>query len=76
MKDAEFEQALKALQSKQKDLKQKGKRNKPDASVALREEEIKLLFDKELLGMSTPDGLTTRFTSVFVSLRSTGYVLG
>jgi len=42
MKDAEFEQACKALQSKQKDLKQKGKGNKPNASVALTEEEIKL----------------------------------
>ena len=49
MKDAEFEQARKALQSKQKDLKQKGKGNKPNASVALTEEEIKLLYDKELL---------------------------
>ena len=54
MKDADFEQVRKALQSKQKDLKQKGKGNKPNASVALREEEMKLLFDKELLGMSTP----------------------
>ena len=46
MKDAEFEQARKALQSKQKDLKQKGKGNTPNASVALTEEEIKLLYDK------------------------------
>ena len=50
MKDADFEQARKALQSTQKDLKQKGKGNKPNASVALTEEEIKLLYDKELLG--------------------------
>ena len=41
MKDAEFEQARKALQSKQKDLMQKGKVNKLNASVALTEEEIK-----------------------------------
>ena len=57
MKDAEFEQARKALQSKQKDLKQKGKGNKRNASVALTEEEIKLLHDKELLGTSTPEAL-------------------
>ena len=57
MKDAEFEQANKALQSKQKDLKQKGKGNKPNASVALTEEEIKLLYEKELLGTSTPEAL-------------------
>ncbi|XP_067022164.1 uncharacterized protein KIAA1958-like [Acropora muricata] len=55
--DAEFEQARKALQSKQKDLKQKGKGNTPNASVALTEEEIKLLYDKELLGTSTPEAL-------------------
>ena len=57
MKDAEFEQARKALQSKQKDLKQKGKGDKPNASVALTKEEIKLLYDKELLGTSTPEAL-------------------
>ena len=57
MKDAEFEQARKALQSKQKDLKQKGKGNKPNASVTVTEEEIKLLYDKELLGTSTPEAL-------------------
>ena len=50
MKD-EFEQARKALQSKQKDLKQKGKGNKPNVSVALTEEEIKPLCDKELLDL-------------------------
>lgn len=49
MKDAEFEQARKALRSKQKDLKQKGKGNTPNASVALREEEIKLLCAKNCL---------------------------
>ena len=57
MKDADFEQIRQALQSKQKDLKQKGKENKPNASVALREEEMKLVFDKELLVMSTPKAL-------------------
>ena len=57
MKDAEFEQAYKALQSKQKDLKQKGKGNKPNASVAVTEKEIKLLYDRELLGTSTPEEL-------------------
>ena len=57
MKDPEFEHIRKTLQSKQKDLKQKGKGNKPNASVALTEEEIELLYDKELLGTSTPEAL-------------------
>ncbi|PFX15616.1 Uncharacterized protein KIAA1958-like [Stylophora pistillata] len=55
MKDAKFKQARKALQSKQKDLKKKGKGKKPNASVALTEEEIKLLYDKELLGTLTSE---------------------
>jgi len=86
MKDAEFEQARKALQSKQKDLKQKGKGNKPNASVALTEEEIKLLYDKELLGTSTPMALlntiwfnnTIHFNSTSPQhiSRAPGYVLG
>ena len=33
MKDVQFEQTRKALQSKQRDLKRKGKGNKPNASV-------------------------------------------
>ena len=53
MKDAEFEQAYKALQSKQKDLKQKGKRK----------------LTLHLLS-------TTRSTSVFVGVRSTGMCVG
>ena len=57
MKDPEFEHIRKTLQSKQKDLKQKGKGNKPNASVALTEQEIELLYDKELLGTSTPEAL-------------------
>ena len=54
MKDAEFEQAYKALQSKQKDLKQKGKRNKLTLHLHS----------------------TTRSTSVFVGVRSTGMCVG
>ena len=57
MKHAEFGQARKALQSRQKDLKQTRKGNKPNASVALTEEEIKLLYDKELLETPTPKAL-------------------
>ena len=49
MKDSLFEQAQKALQSTQKNLKKKRKGNKPNASVALTEEEIKVLYDKEIL---------------------------
>ena len=46
-----------ALKSKQKDLRKKGKGGKPDASVPLTENDVKLLQDKELLRKSTPDAL-------------------
>ncbi|CAB4013426.1 Hypothetical predicted protein, partial [Paramuricea clavata] len=57
MMDKSFERARKALQSKQKELKQKGKGNKPNASVALSEDEVKLLYEKELLGISSREAL-------------------
>ena len=50
--------ARKALQSKQKELKQKGKgTDKPNACVALGEDEAKLLYEKELLGTSNREAL-------------------
>ena len=50
--DLAFEKLRKTLHSKQKQLKKKGKGNKPHASVALREDEIKILYEKGLLGVS------------------------
>ncbi|CAH3169355.1 unnamed protein product [Pocillopora meandrina] len=38
MKNVQFEQTRKALQSKQRDLKRKGMSNKPNASATLRQE--------------------------------------
>ena len=46
-----------ALKSKQRDLKKKGKGDKPNASVPLTEDDIRLLYDKGLLGKSTPEAL-------------------
>ncbi|XP_073248879.1 uncharacterized protein KIAA1958-like [Porites lutea] len=57
MRDVEFEKARTALKSKQRDLKKKGKGDKPNASVPLTEDDIKLLYDKGLLGKSTPEAL-------------------
>ena len=57
MKDVQFEQTRKALQSKQRDLKRKGKGNKPNASTALSEEDIQVLYEKDLLGSSTAEAL-------------------
>ena len=49
MKNVQFEQTKKALQSKQRDLKRKGIVNKPNASAALSEEDILVLFEIDLL---------------------------
>ena len=58
MRNAEFEIAARtALKSKQRDLKKKGKDDKTNASVPLTEDDIKLLYDKGLLGNSTPEAL-------------------
>ena len=49
MKNIQSEQTRKALQSKQRDLKRKGMGNKPNASAALSEEDIQVLFEKDLI---------------------------
>ncbi|XP_031568117.1 uncharacterized protein KIAA1958-like [Actinia tenebrosa] len=55
--DLAFEKTRKTLQSKQKELKKRGKGNKPNASVALTEDEVKVLYEKGLLGISSPEAL-------------------
>ena len=57
MKDVQFEQTRKALQSKQRELKRKGMGNKPNASAALSEEDIQVMFEKDLLGSYTAEAL-------------------
>ena len=56
-KNVQFEKTRKALQSKQRDLKRKGMSNKPNASAALSEENVQVLFEKDLLGSSTAEAL-------------------
>ena len=55
--DLVFEKTRKVLQSKQKQLKKQGKGNKPKASVALTSEELKILYEKGLLSMCSPEAL-------------------
>ena len=52
-----FKKTRKVLQSRQKQLKKQGKGNKPRASVALTSEELKILYEKGLLGMCSPKAL-------------------
>ena len=46
MKDVQFEQTRRPLQSKQRGLKRKGMGNKPNASAALSEEDVQVLFER------------------------------
>ena len=64
MKDIQFEQTRKALHSKQRDLKRKGKGKTPNASAALSEEDIQVLksYMIQTLMMTT-----TCFTKAFTS---------
>ena len=57
MKNVQFEQTKKALQSKQRDLKRKGIVNKPNASAVLSEEDILVVFEIDLLGSSKAEAL-------------------
>ena len=54
-----LEKTRNVLQSKQKQLKKQRKGNKPKASVALTSEEIelKILYEKGLLGLCSPEAL-------------------
>ena len=61
MIDVQFEETRKALQSKQRDLKRKGKGNKSNASAALsRDEDIQVLYEKDLLRSSTAEALLNK----------------
>ena len=46
-----------ALKAKQKELKKQGQGNKPNATTALSEEEVDILFEKKVLGTSSPQSL-------------------
>ena len=45
------------MKTKQKELKKQGRGNKPNATTALSEEEIDILFEKKVLGTSSPQSL-------------------
>lgn len=56
-KDCEFQKTRDALKSKQKELKRHGRGSTPRATTALSDEEIEILFEKKLLGISSPQAL-------------------
>ena len=70
--DIAFEKTRKCLQAKSKQLKKEGKGNKPYASQALTDEEIDILYQKSLLGLSSAEALLNTvwlFNSMHFGLR-------
>ena len=55
--DIQFKKNRAALQSRQKDLKNKGKGNKPNAAPCLTDEEQNELFIKSQLGSNSPQAI-------------------
>ena len=56
-KDSDFKKTRDALKAKQKELKRHGLGNRPKATTALTDDEIEILFDEKLLGLSSPQAL-------------------
>ena len=52
IEDSQFEQARQALEARSKELKKDGKGNKPKAAEAFTDEEVNILYNKQLLGIS------------------------
>ena len=55
--DVAFERKRKCLEAKNKQLKKKGKGNRPNAAEALSDDEINILYEKNLLGISNGEAL-------------------
>ena len=55
--DVAFECKRKCLEAKNKQLKKKGKGNRPNAAEALSDDEINILYGKNLLGISNGEAL-------------------
>ena len=53
-----YEKTRKVLLSKQKELKKKGKGNKPNASAAVSSDELNTLYEKGILGTGNPEVLS------------------
>ena len=58
IEDSQFEQVRQALEARSnKELKKDGKGNKPKAAEAITDEEVNILYDEQLLGISNAEAL-------------------
>ena len=53
MEDLKFEQTRKALEARSRQLKKEAKGNKKNAAEAITDEEVKILYMKNLLGITS-----------------------
>ena len=53
IEDLEFEQILKALKARRRQLKKEGKGNRPNAAEVITDEEVNILYMKNLLGITS-----------------------
>ena len=58
LKDEEFKVSREVLKSKRRELRKQGKGNKPNATVALANEDIECIFDENQFGIHDPDVLS------------------
>ena len=58
LKDEEFKVSREVLKSKRQELKKESKGNKPNATVALTNEDIERIFDENQFGTHDPDVLS------------------
>ena len=75
IKDVAFECARECLEAKNKQLNKEGKGNRPNAAEALSDDEINILSEKSLLGISKGEALINTlwlFNSLHFGLRGCG----
>ena len=58
--DREFEQTRKALDARCKLLKREGRVNRPFATEAISDDELSVLYESNILGISSAEALSTR----------------
>lgn len=58
LKDEKFKVSSEVLKSKRRELRKQGKGNKPNATVALANEDIERIFDENQFGIHDPDVLS------------------
>ena len=61
-KSESFNLTREALKAKQKQLKQQGKGNNPKRACPLTDEEINILYNRNVLGSHTPESLLNTLT--------------